>query len=154
LRQGLPGAGAVALALAGGLIAGLAGGAVGQGLYQFGAGRGVGWALLGALAGLGLAVFVPNLRPAPGLLGGGRGGVAGARGFLLSLGALTAEGLGGRLAGAGLLGLGIGLMVALAELAFRRAWLEVCYGGKETVRINLGPEPVKVGGDSRACTVW
>src|SRR5262249_1017025 len=60
----------------------------------------------------------------------------------------------GRLIGGLLLGLCIGLMVAIVEAAFRRAWLEVRYGARETITVNLGPEPVKVGGDSRACTVW
>src|SRR5205814_10448479 len=52
------------------------------------------------------------------------------------------------------LGFCIGRMVAIAEAAFHRAWLEVRYGSRETITVNLGPEPVKVGGDSRACTVW
>jgi hypothetical protein len=45
-------------------------------------------------------------------------------------------------------------MVAVIEAAFRRAWLEVSYGPRETVTVNLGAEPVKIGGDARACTVW
>jgi hypothetical protein len=53
-----------------------------------------------------------------------------------------------------LLGFAIGLMVALVELAFRKAWLEVRYGPREMVTVNLGPEPVKVGGDGRACAVF
>jgi hypothetical protein len=44
-------------------------------------------------------------------------------------------------------------MVALVEAAFRRAWLEVKFSGGETIRVNLGPEPVKVG-DDKSCTVW
>ena len=60
----------------------------------------------------------------------------------------------GRLAGGLVLGLFIGLMVAVVEAAFRRAWLEVRYGPREVVTVNLGAEPVKVGSDARACTVW
>jgi hypothetical protein len=45
-------------------------------------------------------------------------------------------------------------MVAVAETAFRRAWLEVRYGGREKITVTLGPEPVKVGSDAKACTVW
>ena len=45
-------------------------------------------------------------------------------------------------------------MVAVVEVAFRRAWLEVRFGEREMITVNLGPEPVKVGGDARACTVW
>ena len=60
----------------------------------------------------------------------------------------------GRFVGAALLGGCIGLMVALVELAFRAAWLEVRYSEREVITVNLGPEPVKIGSDSRACTVW
>ena len=28
------------------------------------------------------------------------------------------------------------------------------YGEREVITVNLGPEPVKVGGDAKACTVW
>ena len=59
-----------------------------------------------------------------------------------------------RLAGGLILGFCIGLMVAIVEAAFRRAWLEVRYGPREMVTVNLGAEPVKVGSDAQACTVW
>jgi hypothetical protein len=45
-------------------------------------------------------------------------------------------------------------MVVVAERASRRAWLEVARGPNERVEVNLGPEPVKVGGDPRSCTVY
>jgi hypothetical protein len=112
----------------------------------------MGWVILGALAGLGLSLFVPNLKPAYGLLGGAIGGCVGGFGYL----AVEAVGgaLIGRLAGGLVLGFCIGLMVALVEAAFRRAWLEVRYGPREMVTVNLGTEPVKVGSDARMCTVW
>lgn len=151
----------VAAGLAGGLAAGLIGGIVGQTLYLLAPESTairlifqiIGWMALGALAGVGLAFVVPNLRKSHGLLGGAVGGGLGAVGYIL----VSSIGLGdvlGRAAGATILGLCIGLMVALVEAAFRRAWLEVRFGGGEVIRVNLGPEPVKIGSDSKQCVVW
>ncbi len=161
LRGSLPSAGGAAVGLLGGLAVGLVGGAAGEGLYQLvppdmpTLGRVFqvfGWALLGGLAGAGLSLFVPNMKWTLGLAGGGVGGAAGAIGFLAASSA-TGD-LVGRLVGGLVLGLCIGLMVAVAEAAFRRAWLEVRYGERETITVTLGPEPVKVGSDAKACTVW
>ena len=156
-----PSAKALLLSLGGGALAGLVGGAVGQGLFMLASGnplaaalfRVVGWAALGGLAGCGLAFVVPNLQKPHGLVGGLLGGGIGAVGYMLA----AYIGLGdfvGRLAGALILGFFIGLMVALVEAVLRRAWLEVRFGGGEVIAVNLGPEPVKVGGDGQQCAVW
>jgi Mg-chelatase subunit ChlD len=155
LRGALPPVGGALAALGGGLLVGVLGGAAGQGLLLAAESelfRVLGWALLGALAGAGLALFVPNLKVVYGLLGGALGGTVGALAFV-GVGALTGDTVG-RLAGGLLLGACIGLMLALVEKAFRSAWLEVSYGPRETVQVNLGTEPVKIGGDAKACTVW
>jgi hypothetical protein len=160
LRGTLPAAGGVIAGLLGGTVVGLIGGAAGQGLYFLAPDvtflghvfRVFGWALLGGLAGAGLALFIPNMKLAHGLAGGAIGGAAGAVGFIV-VSAATGD-LVGRLVGGLVLGFFIGLMVAIAETAFRRAWLEVRYGERETITVTLGPEPVKVGSDARACTVW
>ena len=153
----------------GGLLAGLAGGVVGQLLYSglgwFGGmlfallgallaatGFLVGWALLGALVGRGMAYFVPNLPPRRVLLFGGLGGALAAIGFLVITAGLGD--LAGRLMGAAILGLFIGLAIALVEAASRNAWLEIRYGEKETVNVNLGSQSVRIGGDARRCAVW
>lgn len=170
LRGTLPAAGRILAALAGGGIVGLVGGAAGQGLFLLANTDSVvvdaifrimGWTILGSLAGLGLSLFVPNLKLVFGLGGGAIGGAVGAIGFLVVSGALRGIDLPpkladvlGRLAGGLALGLFIGLMVAMVEAAFRRAWLEVRYGPREMVTVNLGPEPVKIGSDAKACTVW
>jgi hypothetical protein len=60
----------------------------------------------------------------------------------------------GRLMGAAILGGCLGLLVALVEWACRGAWLEVRYGLRELIAVNLGLEPVQIGSDSTACTVW
>ena len=169
LRGTLPSVGGILAGLCGGLIVGLVGGAAGQGLFLlmdtenklvdvlF---RMMGWTILGSLAGAGLSLFVPNLKLIYGLVGGAIGGAAGAIGYFIA-GFVASKVFGdsagsvlGRLAGGLVLGLFIGLMVAVVEAAFRRAWLEVRYGPREVVTVNLGAEPVKVGGDARACTVW
>ncbi len=156
----------------GGLGAGAVGGIVGQALFLLAValtgspgpettstltlailplGRIVGWTILGALVGRGLALFVPNLDPRRAWLGGGLGGGAAAVSFLvISL----AGDLPGRLVGAAILGAFLGVMIALIEAAFRQWWLEVRYGQKEVVKVSLGPTPVRIGSNSRNCTVW
>ncbi len=161
LKGSWPEGGRVALGVGGGILAGLFGGCAGQ-LFFFIAPpdnfalncavRILAWALLGGLAGVGLAAFIPNMRWPLGLAGGAAGGGAGCIGFI-ALSMVFGETLG-RVAGGTVLGFCIGLMLTVAEVAFRSAWLEVRYGGRETITVNLGPEPVKIGGDARACTVW
>jgi hypothetical protein len=140
---------------------GLVAGFVGQGLFQLadtdssfvlGLVRMVGWMLLGTLLGIGMSFFVKNLRIDLAAAGGAVGGLIGAIFFMIAS-ALFGDVLG-RLLGAFLLGFGIGAMVALVEVAFRKAWLEVRYGPREIIAVNLGPEPVKIGGDGKACTIW
>jgi hypothetical protein len=155
LRGSLPGPGGTAAGLLGGLAVGLVGGAAGQGLYLLlpvSLFQVFGWALLGGMAGAGLSLFVPNMKWTLGLLGGAIGGAVGCIGFLAVSAAVGF--LVGRLVGGLVLGFCIGLMVAVAEAAFRRAWLEVRYGERERITVTLGPEPVKVGSDARTCTVW
>jgi hypothetical protein len=140
----------------GGLLVGIIGGAAGQGLYtiahQATVFRILGWALLGGLAGTGLSLFIPNLKWFYGLLGGAIGGAVGGLGYIVVTS--VAGDIVGRLVGGLSVGFCIGLMVAIVEAAFRRAWLEVRFGARETISVNLGPEPVKVGGDAKLCTVW
>jgi hypothetical protein len=160
LRGKLPAAGGIIAGLLGGTVVGLVGGAAGQGLYFLAPDvtilahifRVFGWALLGGLAGAGLALFIPNMKMVHGLAGGAIGGAAGAIGFIV-VSSSTGD-LVGRLVGGLILGFCIGLMVAIAETAFRQAWLEVRYGEREKITVTLGPEPVKVGSDAKACTVW
>jgi hypothetical protein len=165
LRQNLLDPALAARGFGGGLAAGLIGGAAGQLLFQAAPSstvaealfRILGWALLGSLAGLGMAFFIPNLRSDKGLLGGALGGAAGALGFLavaLLLRGTAAGDAGARLLGAALLGLCLGVMVALAEQVFRKAWLEIRYGGNEIRTVNLGPEPVSIGSDTRMSMIY
>jgi Ca-activated chloride channel family protein len=152
-REGLVGAG-------GSVAAGLVAGAAGQLLYQLAPGnwswleaifRVMGWTLLGAALGGGMAFFVRNLNVVRSLAGGAVGGAVGAIGFAAASWLLGD--VAGRLLGAALLGFCIGLMVALVELAFRKAWLEVVYGPREVGTVNLGEAPVTVGSDGRNVTV-
>jgi hypothetical protein len=154
----LPGGGK---AVAGGLLAGMAGGAVGQLVFQSIAGGGpawesacrvLGWGLLGGLIGAVMSFFIPNLKWWRGTLGGVVGGLLGALAFVLVsllLGALL-----GRWMGAAILGFCIGLMVALAELAFRRYWLEIAVSPREVRAVTLGTAAVSVGGDERLASFF
>src|SRR5262245_53380452 len=77
LQKSLPGLGDISKAVAAGLIAGLAGGALSQWFFQNTSGgaamdlltRSAAWALLGGLLGAGIGIFVPNLKWHRGLLG-------------------------------------------------------------------------------------
>lgn len=148
------------LGIGGGLFCGVVAGVVGQLLFAAMprflpldvAGRLAGWILLGVLLGFGMAFFVPNLKVIHASIGGGVGGAIGAAGFIL-LAAQVGD-LTGRFAGAAALGLSIGLMIALAELAFRGAWLEIAYGPQESCTVTLGRKPVSIGSDATTCTIY
>ncbi|MDY3559518.1 hypothetical protein R5W23_000511 [Gemmata sp. JC673] len=153
-----PGRVPLALVVAGAGTAGFVSGGVGQVLYTLLLGIGiaklgfvVGWVLLGGLLGRGVSLFIPNLDGNKATGAGLSGGLLGAVAFLMASGAGD---WAGRFGGAALLGFCIGLMVAVVEAAFRSAWLEVRFSEREAITVNLGAEPVKVGGDARACTVW
>lgn len=160
LGRPLLAAGRVPLAavIAGGAAAGLVSGSLGQALFSVFLAIGVGslglvfgWVLLGGLLGFGISYTVPNLDRKKAAVAGLAGGLLGVIVYLLW--SLVAEWLG-RFAGAAALGFCIGLAVAIVEAAFRRVWLEVRYGDRESITVNLGPEPVKVGGDAKGSTVW
>jgi hypothetical protein len=111
----------------------------------------LGWLLLGWLLGRGVSLFIPNLEARKAGFAGLLGGALGALVFIAL--SMLFEWLG-RLSGAAVLGSAIGLMVAVVEVAFRQAWLEVRLGGRETITVNLGPEPIKIGSDAKSCTIF
>lgn len=149
----------VAMTLAGGgMLAGVVAGGIGQGLFSLLAraevlpqvGFLVGWVLLGSLLGRGIGFFIPNLHGGKAALAGAVGGLLGAAAFI----GISAIGdFAGRCVGAAILGCSIGLVVALIEAAFREAWLEMRYGSRETRTVNLGTQPIQIGGASY-CTIW
>ncbi|MCS6865098.1 MAG: hypothetical protein RMJ56_12020 [Gemmataceae bacterium] len=148
----------LALLVAGAIAAGFLSGSLGQVLYFVLINLGIatvglilGWLFLGLLLGAGVSFFIPNLDVKKAILAGATGGFWGGVAFtVLSL----AADILGRWGGAVILGFCIGLMVAVVEAVFRRAWLEVWLNDRESITVNLGPEPVKIGSDARACTVW
>ena len=154
------------LALPGSLVAGFAAGAAGQFLYLQAApypslevvARFAAWTLLGALLGRGMAYVVPNLGKRRAWIAGAIGGALGAGGFIEISHLLrdVAEwgDIAARLAGAAVLGLSIGLMIALVDTVFRDVWLEVDYGNNETEQVTLGTTPVSVGSDDSQCTIY
>jgi hypothetical protein len=146
--------------LAGGLLAGLVSGGSAQALLSLvaqseilaKAGWIAGWTLLGGLLGRGMGFFISNLQAKRATIAGAIGGFFGALAFLLV--SQSAGDASGRLVGAVILGFFIGLMVVFVEVAFRTAWLEIQYNPKESRTVNLGAEPVSIGGDAKACTIY
>jgi Ca-activated chloride channel homolog len=135
----------------GGAIAGLIAGSIGQAIFiplsnfplLLVIGRILGWGILGALVGLGMALFVPNLQRRRGVIGGTVGGSLGAIGFLVG-GGIFGD-VAGRLLGAATLGLCIGLAIAWIEVFSQQAWLVVSWPNNEQRKIILGREPILLG---------
>jgi hypothetical protein len=153
------------LAALGGLLAGGVAGGIGQILYgelsRTGmwaqAGHLAGWSLLGCLLGWGVGLFIPNLKSWKAALAGAVGGWLGSITFMASATYITSDTYGptfSRFAGAAILGLCIGSMVALVEVLFRKYWLEVSFGERSVRTINLGDSPISVGSNSKTCAVW
>jgi hypothetical protein len=122
-----------------------------------------GWVLMGGLVGGAMGFFVPNMNAKRALIGGCIGGFIGVLGFLIVK--LLADsfltflgdwfsGVIARLIGAFLVGLFIGVMVALAELVSRRYWLEVSFGPREVRTVTLGEDTVALGGDEKLAGVF
>lgn len=106
----------------------------------------VGWMMLGCLMAIGMGWFIPNLPKVRAGIGGMIGGLVGAIAFLVALSLLPKLDLLGRMMGTAILGISIGLMIALVETMFREACLEVIWAPMETTRLSLGTRPITVGG--------
>jgi Ca-activated chloride channel family protein len=103
------------------------------------------WGMLGGVIGLAMTYIILNFQPSRALMGGLMGGLAGGVMFnsirLIGLG----EGLG-RFIGAILVGTLIGLFIAIVEQLSRKAWVVVEWTPRQKSSINLGNQPVTVGG--------
>jgi hypothetical protein len=150
--------GELAIITVGSLAAGVVAGGVGQLLYSLlstirlipEVGFLAGWLLLGSLLGRGLVFFIPNLSAWRAVTGGSVGGMLGAVTFI----AVSFVGdIAGRFMGAAILGSALGLMVAIVEATFRKIWLEVVDDTGAVRVVNLGANPIVLGGDARWCTV-
>ena len=155
--------------LIGGLVAGGVAGFVTQGVYamigiQSGVLSGllglVGWTFLGILIALGLSRVVPNLAWLRASVGGALGGWLGGFAFLIAgfampffIGAALG-GMAARVTGAVILGLCIGLMIAIVDAMLSEAVLEVAWGPKDKKFITLGEKPVGVGSNREVCQVY
>ena len=125
---------------------GALGGGLGQLIYASGGSRELGWALLGAGAGLFLGLADRSRTLAlRGAAGGAVGGLVGGW-FFQSFASVSAGGPFARELGFAVLGAAIGLMVMLAQQVFKSAWLYGVgpgpYEGKEYI---LAKSVVTVG---------
>ena len=141
-----------------GLGAGLVGGFVSQAIYAqlFSSSgvnilvRGLGWAIFGALVGLGLGVRHGPKSTVNGLLGGAGGGfVAGAVFQILGENGGTGGGGGLRMVGLTLTGIGIGLGIGVVTRARRDAWLLFSDGPMRGKEFILQATQTRVGSDYR-----
>ena len=135
-----------------GLIIGSTGGVVALiSMYIFGSGnfgRIIGWGISGGVAGYVVSTQVPNLRLSTAIAAGAIGGIAGCLFMLMDFGYTI---------GVMITGAAIGLMVAIAEVAFRKNWLnidvfnQVLGGGLNLQKpvnqytLTLGRDAIKVG---------
>jgi len=123
------------------------------------------WGLAGGGLGVSLSLAIPNLKKSRAFLFGVSGGVAGGIGFIIAnaviRGAFSSSeadsiqeiaNIAARLVGTGIIGLFVGLSVAVAEATAKEGYLRVVWGPGEFTRVNLGEKPVLVG-SSRESTV-
>jgi hypothetical protein len=135
-----------------GIIAGCAGGLAAMlGMKIFGAGdfgRMVGWAISGGVAGYVVSQQVRNLKQKPAIVAGACGGAIGCLIMYMDFGYAT---------GVAITGAAIGLMVAMAEVMFRKNWVDVEVYSQalgtglnlakplRQFTLNIGAEPITIG---------
>jgi Ca-activated chloride channel family protein len=131
-------------------IIGIAAGGCGQILYSIFSffelsyvDRMFAWMLLGLISACGLSSYIPNLNMNWAWKSGAFGGLLGAICFICLT--QTLGDIGGRLAGAFILGFFIGLMVGVIETVFRDAFLKIHYSNNELTTLNLGGKTVTLG---------
>ena len=140
--------------LVGSMMAGLISGFTGETAHQIFdvvrlgiLGQVVGWVFLGGILAFGTTYFIPNINIRKAIRYGGVGGLLGSVAFLM-IGLIIGSEILGRLIGACILGGIVGLFVVLAEIVSREVWLMVIRGPQDIVQVNLGPQPVTIGGNS------
>jgi Ca-activated chloride channel family protein len=109
------------------------------------AGRVFSWMLVGSGLGFAMTFVVPNINLPKTLACGAAGGALGAACFVAMVTTLDFSDLGGRLAGAMVLGFALGVAVAMAEMMAREAFLVVHWAKNEKSTVNIGPRPVEIG---------
>lgn len=106
-------------------------------------GRFLGWGMSGAGVGFAVSQVVPNMKPLPTVGAGAVGGIIGCA-LMYQFDSLAA--------GTATTGAAIGIVIALAETALRKMWLEVTVRPKgfslekeRTLSVSLGAKPILFG---------
>ncbi len=102
------------------------------------------WSVLGVILGFIFSRTVPNLGSIRGIAAGGIGGAGGGIGFVIVCYMLPD--LFGRMVGIGTLGFSLGVAIVIIEAFFREAALEVVWAPNENTFMNLGAQPIYIGG--------
>jgi hypothetical protein len=133
----------------GGGLGGIAGGLIGNVLYEHGLPRAIGWLIMGLGIGVVEGVYEKSGRKLRnGLLGGGLGGFCGGVLFdpIVNWTA-TASGMSSRATAFVVLGMCIGGAVSLAQVVLKDAWLTVVDGYRTGRQLSL-TQPITVLGRS------
>jgi hypothetical protein len=149
-----------------GLVGGVIGGLLGEGLHSAGLPRVIGWMIVGIFIGASIGVFdivaasmskgdmrVPIKRTLNGIYGGLLGGLLGGLpfGLLMSLGDPNADPWAqplpvSRLAiGLVILGLLIGALIALAQVFLKEAWLQIDSGRRAGKQVMVNKDEIVIG---------
>jgi len=143
-----------------GVVAGMIAGLINLGFVQISEhalvsflGGVVAWCILGGIIASTMVLVIENFGVLRAILSGVIGGLLGGLLFNLvrlvfsssGVGSSIAEGFG-RLLGALLVGALIGAFIAWVEQLTRKAWLEIQWTPKQKSNMNLGANPIRVGG--------
>jgi hypothetical protein len=110
----------------------------------------------GGLIGLCLSFCIPNLGRLPAMAGGFVAGSLAGSLFVLLIVNFGFNVLFVQYAFVypTVFGFCIGLAIAIIEVGFRQAWLEIRYNSRDIKTVSLGKVPIMIGSNVKACTVY
>jgi len=130
--------------LLGGLLGGGLGGLAGAFFYGLGAPRALGWLIMGMGIGVTEGLYEHSRRKARnGLIGGTIGGLVG--GLLFDWIAMARSEMSGRATAFVILGLSVGVLIGLAQVVLKEAWLTVLDGYRPGRQLILSKDTTILG---------